>query len=63
MDDTRKATGARQDRGSLRASRQGHLDACWADWFDGLTLTHASHGSTAIHGAVADQSALHGLLQ
>ena len=41
----------------------GHLDARWADWFDGLSLTHASDGTTVIHGQVADQAALHGLLQ
>jgi hypothetical protein len=33
---------------------KGHLDSRWAAWFDGLSLTH---------GPVADQAALHGLLQ
>ena len=42
---------------------QGHLDSRWAAWFDGLTLTTCSDGTTTIHGAVVDQSALHGLLQ
>jgi hypothetical protein len=42
---------------------KGHLDARWAAWFDGLTLTHGSDGTTIIHGPVADQAALHGLLQ
>ncbi|MDQ3870006.1 MAG: hypothetical protein M3301_00125, partial [Chloroflexota bacterium] len=41
----------------------GHLDARWADWFDGLSLTHASDGTTVIHGRIADQAALHGVLQ
>ena len=41
----------------------GHLDARWAAWFDGLSLTHHSDGTTVIHGQVADQAALHGLLQ
>ncbi len=41
---------------------KGHLDARWSDWFDGLTFTHASDGKTIIHGAVADQAALYGLL-
>jgi hypothetical protein len=42
---------------------KGHLDSRWAAWFDGLTLTHGSDGTTLIHGPVADQAALHGLLQ
>ena len=41
---------------------RGHLDARWSDWFDGLSFTHASDGTTVIHGLLADQAALHGLL-
>ena len=32
-------------------------------WFEGLTLTHGSDGTTIIHGPVADQAALHDLVQ
>jgi hypothetical protein len=42
---------------------EGHLDDRWAAWFDGLSLTHESDGTTVIHGSVVDQAALHGLLQ
>ncbi len=42
---------------------QGHLAARWAGWFDGLSLTNEPDGTTLICGPVADQSALHGLLQ
>ncbi len=42
---------------------KGRLDTRWAAWFDGLSLTHESDGTTTIHGLVADQAALHGLLQ
>jgi hypothetical protein len=42
---------------------KGHLDSRWAAWFDGLSLTNESDGTTLIHGPVADQAALHGLLQ
>jgi hypothetical protein len=42
---------------------KGHLDSRWAAWFDGLSLTNESDGTTIIHGPVADQAALHGLLQ
>jgi hypothetical protein len=41
----------------------GHLDSRWAAWFDGLSLTNHSDGSTVLRGVVADQAALHGLLQ
>ena len=41
---------------------KGHLDARWSDWFDGLSFTHASDGTTILHSHVADQAALHGLL-
>ena len=42
---------------------KGHLDARWAAWFDGLSLTHESGGTTTISGPVVDQAALHGVLQ
>ena len=41
---------------------KGHLNARWADWFDGLTLTRESDGTTVLSGSVVDQAALHGLL-
>ena len=41
----------------------GHLDAHWASWFDGLAVSHQGDGTTLICGCVADQAALHGLLQ
>jgi hypothetical protein len=42
---------------------KGHLAPRWAAWFDGLTLTNENDDTTIIHGVVADQAALHGLLQ
>lgn len=42
---------------------QGHLDARWAAWFDGLRVITQEDGTTALRGPVADQAALHGLLQ
>ena len=41
----------------------GRLDARWAAWLDGLAVSHAGDGTTLISGPVADQAALHGLLQ
>jgi hypothetical protein len=42
---------------------KGHLEESWADWFDGLTFTHESDGTTTLTGEVVDQAALHGLLK
>ena len=41
---------------------KGHLDSRWTAWFDGMTLTTTSDGTTVIEGPVVDQAALHGLL-
>jgi hypothetical protein len=41
----------------------GRLDARWAAWFDGMTVTTEADGTTAIVGPVVDQAALHGHLQ
>jgi hypothetical protein len=40
---------------------QGHLDAYWSAWLDGMTITHEEGGVTLLEGPVADPSALHGL--
>lgn len=40
----------------------GHLSSQWLDWFDGFTLTINERGQSILIGAVADQAALHGLL-
>ena len=52
-----------QDPGWYEIRVKGHLEARWAAWFDGLTLTPCSDGTTIIRGPVADQAALHGVLQ
>ena len=58
-----KSTSRHHDAGRYEIRLRGHLDARWAAWFDGLSLTHAGDGNTIISGPVADQAALHGLLQ
>jgi hypothetical protein len=56
-------TGRHHDPGRYEIRLKGHLDSRWAAWFDGLTIAHGSDGTTIIHGPVADQAALYGLLQ
>ena len=48
--------------GSYEIRLKGHLNARWADWFDGLTLTRESDGTTLLSGPIVDQAALHGVL-
>jgi hypothetical protein len=48
------------DRYAIRV--KGHLADRWAAWFDGMTLTRRTDGTTVLDGPVVDQSALHGLL-
>jgi hypothetical protein len=50
------------DSSAYQIRVKGHLDARWADWFDGLGLTHESDGTTVLRGDVPDQAALHGML-
>lgn len=38
------------------------LDRNWSDWFDGLQVEQVSDTRTRLVGPVADQAALHGVL-
>ena len=58
-----RVDGDRHEAGRYEIRLKGHLDTRWTAWFDGLSLTHHSDGTTVIHGPIADQAALHGLLQ
>lgn len=50
-----------QQAGSYVIRVQGALDAHWARWFDGLTLS-ADEAETTISGPIRDLAELHGLL-
>ena len=41
----------------------GRLDARWASRFEPLTLRHDADGTTVLCGPIADQAALHRMLQ
>jgi hypothetical protein len=56
-------TGRPHDSGWYEIRLQGRLDPRWASWFDDMTLTTSTDGTTVLHGPVVDQAALHGLLQ
>jgi hypothetical protein len=42
---------------------QGHLDDRWATWFHGMEIVTDLDGITLIRGEVADQAALHGVIE
>jgi len=63
MTDQRTPTPDRAEAGRYEIRLTGRLDAHWAAWFDGLTVSHETDGTTVICGPIADQAALHGLLQ
>ena len=41
---------------------KGTLDEDWSDWLGGLAITPQPNGQTWLTGPLADQAALHGLL-
>jgi hypothetical protein len=61
MSDT--PAGRHPGSGQYEIRLNGHLGTRWAAWFDGLSISPGSDGTTTIHGQVADQAALYGLLQ
>ncbi len=44
-----------------RIKLKGRLDQKWSDWFEGMYINYESD-KTILSGSVADQAALHGLL-
>lgn len=63
MSDPHESTGSWRETGQYEIRISGHLDQRWAEWFDGLTVTQEGDGTTVLHGPIADQAALHGVLQ
>jgi hypothetical protein len=57
------STDRSPEPGQYEIRLEGHLHSRWAAWFDGMTLTNESDGTTVLSGPVVDQAALHGLLQ
>ncbi|MFH5823388.1 hypothetical protein [Georgenia sp. AZ-5] len=57
------STGSHDQPAGYEIRVRGHLGSGWAAWFDGLRLTGENDGTTVIRGPLADQAALHGVLQ
>ena len=62
MSERHALTGDRHEPGRYEIRLKGHLDRRWAAWFDGLSISLESDGTTILDGPIADQAALHGLL-
>ena len=56
------STGQDHELGLYQIRVRGHLESRWAAWFDGMSLSYETDGTTNIFGPVVDQAALHGLL-
>jgi hypothetical protein len=63
MSETYESTEDHQEPRLYEIRLKGHLDARWADRFEGMNLTHKTDGTTNLSGPVADQAELHGLLR
>ena len=63
MDERRGSHDDRHEARRYEIRLKGRLDSSWAEWLGGMSLTHASDGTTVLVGPVVDQAALHGLLQ
>lgn len=62
MSETQGSTESRHE-GFYEIRIKGHLDARWAYWFEGMSLTREGDGMTVLYGPVADQAALYGILR
>ncbi len=56
-------TQERPESGRYEIRLAGLLDPRWAERLGGLSLSHEAPGITVLRGPIADQAALHGVLQ
>ena len=63
MSEPHGSTEDQDEPGRYEIRLKGHLDARWANRFEGLSLSNGSDGTTVLSGPVVDQAALHGVLR
>ena len=63
MSEPHGSTEGQYEPGRYEIRLKGHLDARWANRFEGLSLSYGSDGTTVLSGPVVDQAALHGVLR
>ncbi len=52
----------KSEKHSYEIRIKNHLDASWADWFDGWKITNFENGEAIFSCPDADHAALHGVL-
>jgi hypothetical protein len=62
MSETNTSNGTRCDPEIYEIRIQGHLQDRWAEWFDDLTISRESDGTTTLYGPIVDQAALQSIL-
>lgn len=62
MEPTATGTSPDEPTNRYKILIKGHLNPCWAEWFEDMALEWTGTGETIISGEVADQAALQGLL-
>ncbi len=63
MTDIKSTLSLSEDAGIIYEIKiKGHLEEHWSDWLGGLDITKDEHGYSLLTGIVADQAALHGIL-
>jgi hypothetical protein len=63
MSETHRSSDNHHEHDLYEIRIKGHLDARWANRFEGMSLAHESDGITILYGPVVDQAELHGLLR
>lgn len=63
MDESPAPIEDRCESGIYEIRIKGHLDSCWANWFDSLTISLEDNGQTLLTGPVVDQAELYGMLR
>ena len=54
--------GPQQSKYGYEIRVKKHLDAYWAEWFDGWTITNCDNDEAVLFRQPVDHSALHGML-
>lgn len=58
------ANQAKSDHGErYEIYLKGHLGSEWSDWFEGLSIIPDGQGNTILTVTIADQAAMHGILE
>ena len=54
MSDKQKSAVSRREPEHYEIRLAGHLDQRWAEWFDGLSLSQRTDGTTVLSGPVVE---------